>query len=95
MRATLLLASVWTATAAPSLPSRIRGAYFGAVVADALTLGTHYEYDAERIKKFYGGIDRTVPTCILPNPHYGFLHLFPPRYPPPPLPVSCNRSPKP
>ena len=34
------------------------GAYFGAVVADALTLGTHYEYDAHRIKKFYGAIDQ-------------------------------------
>jgi len=47
-----------SAAAPPSLQSRVRGAYFGAVVADALTLGTHYEYDAEKIKKFYGGIDR-------------------------------------
>lgn len=38
--------------------SRIRGAFFGAVVADALTLGTHYEYDAKKIKDFYGTIDR-------------------------------------
>ena len=37
---------------------RIRGAFFGAVVADALTLGTHYEYDAKKIKQFYGPIDR-------------------------------------
>jgi len=36
------------APAAPSLESRIRGAFFGAVVGDALTLGTHYEYDAKR-----------------------------------------------
>lgn len=41
-----------------SIKDKIRGAYFGAVVADALTLGTHYEYDAKRIKKFYGAIDR-------------------------------------
>jgi hypothetical protein len=42
----------------PSKESRIRGAFFGALVADALTLGTHYEYDATKIKKFYGVIDR-------------------------------------
>merc|ERR1719326_64000 len=34
---------------------RIRGAFFGALVADALTLGSHYEYDAEAIKRAYGG----------------------------------------
>jgi len=28
------------------------------LVADALTLGTHYEYDAKRIKRFYGDIDQ-------------------------------------
>lgn len=28
------------------------------MVADALTLGTHYEYSAEKIKRFYGEIDR-------------------------------------
>jgi len=42
----------------PSKTSKIKGAFFGAVVADALALGTHYEYDAKRIKGFYGGIDR-------------------------------------
>lgn len=36
----------------------IRGAFFGAVTADALTLGTHYEYDAKKIKQFYGPIDQ-------------------------------------
>eukprot|EP00040_Diaphanoeca_grandis_P044774 m.13523 g.13523 ORF g.13523 m.13523 type:complete len:392 (+) comp9754_c0_seq1:169-1344(+) len=41
-----------------AVESKIRGAYFGAVVADALTLGTHYEYDAQRIKAYYGEIDR-------------------------------------
>ena len=40
------------------MTDRIYGAYLGAVVADALTLGTHYEYDAQKIKTFYGGIDR-------------------------------------
>jgi hypothetical protein len=34
---------------------RIKGAYFGALVADALTLGSHYEYDAPKIKAAYGG----------------------------------------
>lgn len=43
-------------TAAPSKVSKIEGAYFGALVADALTLGSHYEYDAPTIKKAYGGI---------------------------------------
>jgi ADP-ribosylglycohydrolase len=40
---------------------RMRGAYYGALVADALTLGSHYEYDAPKIKAAYGGsgtIDR-------------------------------------
>ena len=46
------------APAAPSLESRIRGAFFGAVVGDALTLGTHYEYDAKKIRQFYGRIDK-------------------------------------
>ena len=36
----------------------MKGALFGSLVADALTLGTHYEYDAERIASFYGKLDR-------------------------------------
>lgn len=42
----------------PSKTSQMKGAFFGAVVADALALGTHYEYDAKKIKQFYGEIDR-------------------------------------
>lgn len=42
----------------PALASRMKGAFFGAVVSDALSLGTHYEYDATKIKQFYGAIDR-------------------------------------
>ncbi|CAE8623909.1 unnamed protein product [Polarella glacialis] len=42
----------------PSLASRAKGAFFGSVVADALALGTHYEYDAQKIRRFYGDIDR-------------------------------------
>ena len=34
---------------------KIRGAYYGAV-ADALCLGSHYEYDAPKIKQAYNGI---------------------------------------
>jgi len=33
----------------------IRGAFFGAIVADALCLGSHYEYDAVKIHEAYGG----------------------------------------
>jgi len=32
----------------------IKGAFFGALVGDALCLGTHYEYDAAKIFKAYG-----------------------------------------
>jgi ADP-ribosylglycohydrolase len=38
-----------------NLKDRIRGAYYGALVADALCLGSHYEYDASKIKQAYGG----------------------------------------
>ena len=57
MRSFVRVFGVTTVTAA-SLESRMRGATLGSLVADALTLGTHYEYDAKKIKKFYGGIDR-------------------------------------
>ncbi|MFT7235730.1 MAG: ADP-ribosylglycohydrolase [Methylophagaceae bacterium] len=33
---------------------KITGAFLGAVVADALCLGSHYEYDAKKIYKAYG-----------------------------------------
>ena len=42
----------------PTTADRVKGAFVGALVADALSLATHYEYDATRIKKFYGAIDR-------------------------------------
>jgi len=32
----------------------IKGAFFGAIVGDALCLGTHYEYDAQKIYLAYG-----------------------------------------
>lgn len=40
---------------APARDGRARGAFFGAVVSDALCLGSHYEYDAVKIKQAYGG----------------------------------------
>jgi len=49
--------SVSAAAVRPSKESSIRGAMMGSLVADALCLGTHYEYDAEKISKFYGGLD--------------------------------------
>ncbi len=33
---------------------KIKGSFFGAIVADALCLGSHYEYDAKKIYKAYG-----------------------------------------
>lgn len=48
---------------------KIRGAYFGALVADALTLGSHYEYDAVKIKKAYGG--RDIDRFMAPGEHMG------------------------
>ena len=58
----LLLVFVYLAypnavVSSPTLASRIEGAYFGSLVADALCLGTHYEYDAQKIANFYGKLD--------------------------------------
>mmetsp|Transcript_16294 Transcript_16294/g.41213 ORF Transcript_16294/g.41213 Transcript_16294/m.41213 type:complete len:395 (-) Transcript_16294:277-1461(-) len=52
-----MASSLSTAADRPSKESSMRGAMMGSLVADALCLGTHYEYDAEKIKKFYGGLD--------------------------------------
>ena len=35
---------------------KIRGAFYSALIADALCLGSHYEYDAPKIKQAYNGI---------------------------------------
>jgi hypothetical protein len=42
------------------ISDNVKGAIFGALSADALCLGSHYEYDAKKIKQAYGGqnIDR-------------------------------------
>jgi len=50
--ATFILRTAYAAT----VQEKIEGAFFGSLVADALTLGSHYEYDAPTIKKAYGGI---------------------------------------
>ena len=33
---------------------KIKGTFFGAIVGDALCLGSHYEYDAKKIYEAYG-----------------------------------------
>merc|ERR1712166_378572 len=50
--ATFILRTAYAAT----VQEQIEGAFFGSLVADALTLGSHYEYDAPTIKKACGGI---------------------------------------
>merc|ERR1719163_498212 len=56
------------AAGAPTKESRIRGAFFGSLVADGLTLGSHYEYDAKVIKQAYGG---TIQTYMAPGEKMG------------------------
>ena len=48
--------------------SRIKGAFLGSLVADALCLGSHYEYDAPTIKAAYGGELRGY---MAPGEHLG------------------------
>jgi ADP-ribosylglycohydrolase len=52
----------------PSKESRMKGAFFGSLVADALTLGSHYEYDAKVIKQAYGG---TISKYMAPGEMMG------------------------
>lgn len=54
----LFAAAVPAAAERPSKESAVRGAMMGSLVADALCLGTHYEYDAVKIQKFYGRLDQ-------------------------------------
>merc|ERR1712086_202197 len=51
-----------------STHDRIRGAFFGALVSDALSLGSHYEYDAPKIKQAYGG---TISKYMAPGEMMG------------------------
>lgn len=48
---------------------RIKGAFFGAIVADALCLGSHYEYDAQKIYKAYG--ERAIEKFMAPGEMMG------------------------
>merc|ERR1719162_48576 len=54
----LLQSAPASAAERPSKESAVKGAMMGSLVADALCLGTHYEYDAVKIKNFYGKIDQ-------------------------------------
>merc|ERR1719258_263113 len=66
--AQLLPALAVDSASPPSQESRIKGAFFGALVADALTLGSHYEYDAKVIKQAYGG---TISKYMAPGEMMG------------------------
>jgi len=48
-----------------SKQDRIKGAFFGAIVADALCLGSHYEYDAKKIHRAYG--DKPIEKYMSPG----------------------------
>eukprot|EP00928_Gymnodinium_smaydae_P041072 TRINITY_DN2780_c0_g2_i1.p1 TRINITY_DN2780_c0_g2~~TRINITY_DN2780_c0_g2_i1.p1 ORF type:complete len:398 (+),score=84.44 TRINITY_DN2780_c0_g2_i1:72-1196(+) len=63
-----VVATVALAKEEPTKESRIKGAFFGALVADALTLGSHYEYDAKVIKQAYGG---TISKYMAPGESMG------------------------
>ena len=73
MRMIVAVACVATAGAVdreqPSKESRMRGAFFGSLVADALCLGSHYEYDAPTIKAAYGG--KLIETYMAPGEKMG------------------------
>jgi len=63
------LCLVSNAVFAASTPAqRIGGAIYGSLVADALTLGSHYEYDAKAIKQAYGG---TITEFMAPGEKMG------------------------
>merc|ERR1719446_694973 len=64
-----LLAASASAGDGPSKESRVKGALFGSLVADALCLGSHYEYDAPTIKKAYGG--KSIERYMAPGEHMG------------------------
>lgn len=52
-----------------STEDRIRGAFFGPLVADAMCLGSHYEYDATKIRKAYGS--KALPKYMAPGEQMG------------------------
>lgn len=48
---------------------RIKGAFFASIVGDALCLGSHYEYDAQKIYKAYG--DKPIEKFMSPGEMMG------------------------
>lgn len=64
-----LLFAVASAAVLEKEKERIKGAFFGTLVADALCLGSHYEYDAPTIKKAYGG--KVISTYMAPGEQMG------------------------
>ena len=50
---------------------RVAGAFYGALVGDALCLGSHYEYDANQIKSAYGGDTDFKKGYLAPGEHMG------------------------
>jgi len=48
---------------------KTKGAFFGALVSDALCLGSHYEYDAHKIKEAYNG--ELIQTYMSPGERMG------------------------
>ena len=67
--AIILAGSALAGSTPTSEQDRIKGAFFGALVADALCLGSHYEYDAPTIKKAYGG--KPIETYMAPGERMG------------------------
>ena len=53
----------------PTKQEAIKGAFFGAIVGDALCLGSHYEYDAQKIYKAYG--NRPIEKFMSPGEMMG------------------------
>jgi len=68
----LALAVVHAASSRADVPTedRIRGAFFGSLVADAICLGSHYEYDAAKIREAYDG-SKTLPKYMAPGEQMG------------------------
>jgi len=68
LKTVLVSALTLPSAGAPTQESRISGNFFGALVADALTLGSHYEYDAKVIKQAYAG---TISKYMAPGEAMG------------------------
>jgi len=53
----------------PTQQEKIKGLFYGAIVGDALCLGSHYEYDAKKIFKAYG--DKNIERFMSPGEMMG------------------------